>query len=197
MFEMKQPASSTTLPYSIGEAILSDIPQMAELSAQNMRTVISEADKQTQGFITWHYDEALLTAMHAIAPSIVAKQGDTVVGYALVALREMASVHPDLSHMLRYWSGITYQGKPLDHYRYYMMGQICVAREHRGQYLTDRMYQYHKAHYEGTYDLLLTEISTSNPRSQKAHERAGFQTIHTYRDKVDEWNIVCWDWTLP
>lgn len=187
-----QPSSS--LPYTIGEAVPSDLPQMAMLSAQNIRSAISEEEKQEQGFITWHYDEALLTAMHTIAPSIVAKQGDTVVGYALVALREMAPVHPDLAHMLDYWARITYKGKPLDQYRYYMMGQICVARAHRGQQLTDRMYAYHKERYAGSYDLLLTEISTSNPRSQKAHERAGFQTIHTYHDHADEWNIVCWDW---
>jgi hypothetical protein len=28
----------------------------------------------------------------------------------------------------------------------------------------------------------------------KAHVRTGFQTIHTFQDKIDNWNILLWDW---
>ncbi|MGI8582907.1 MAG: hypothetical protein ACR2KX_11945 [Chitinophagaceae bacterium] len=36
-------------------------------------------------------------------------------------------------------------------------------------------------------------IKTKNYRSQKAHEKVGFITIHTYNDALDEWNVVAWD----
>jgi len=32
-------------------------------------------------------------------------------------------------------------------------------------------------------------------RSLRAHERVGFEPIHRYRDGVDEWVIVAWDWS--
>ena len=56
------------------------------------------------------------------------------------------------------------------------------------------LYQKHKKLYSIKYNLIVTEISASNPRSQKAHENVGFKTIHTYRDKIDEWKVVVWDW---
>jgi hypothetical protein len=56
------------------------------------------------------------------------------------------------------------------------------------------LYQHHKKIYGDKYDMLITEISTSNIRSQKAHEKTGFKTIYTYTDAADEWNVVVWDW---
>ena len=56
------------------------------------------------------------------------------------------------------------------------------------------MYEHHKKIYQHQFDLLVTEISANNPRSQKAHEKVGFKTIHNYRDDIDEWNVVVWDW---
>ena len=96
--------------------------------------------------------------------------------------------------MLNNLATLTYQGKPMNDYKYYMMGQICIAKEHRGQGLFDQLYEYHRKVNSDQYDILLTEVSTSNHRSLRAHERVGFKTIHTYHDHMDEWNVVVWDW---
>jgi len=56
------------------------------------------------------------------------------------------------------------------------------------------LYQKHREVYSNQYDFILTEISTSNLRSLKAHEKMGFETIYTYQDSVDEWNVVVWNW---
>jgi hypothetical protein len=56
------------------------------------------------------------------------------------------------------------------------------------------LYQHHKNLYESRFEMLITEISVSNPRSQKAHEKVGFKTIYQYHDTIDEWNVVAWDW---
>jgi ribosomal protein S18 acetylase RimI-like enzyme len=74
------------------------------------------------------------------------------------------------------------------------MGQICVAKEFRGKGIVNMLYQKHKEMYSAQYDFILTEISTSNKRSLKAHEKIGFQFIYTYSDKMDEWNVVIWNW---
>lgn len=44
------------------------------------------------------------------------------------------------------------------------------------------------------YELVVTEISADNHRSQKAHEKIGFKTIYTYHDAMDAWSVVVWDW---
>ena len=44
------------------------------------------------------------------------------------------------------------------------------------------------------FDFIITEISASNYRSLNAHKRIGFKKINTFRDKIDEWDVVIWDW---
>ena len=44
------------------------------------------------------------------------------------------------------------------------------------------------------FDFVATEISTTNKRSMRAHEKVGFKTIYTYSDALDEWNVVVWEW---
>ena len=56
------------------------------------------------------------------------------------------------------------------------------------------LYQHHKALYQQRFDMLITEISPANPRSQRAHEKVGFKTIYHYTDAMDAWNVVVWDW---
>jgi hypothetical protein len=48
--------------------------------------------------------------------------------------------------------------------------------------------------YSKDYGFILTEVSTSNKRSLSAHQAIGFKTIYTYKDAMDEWEIMVWDW---
>lgn len=173
---------------------IEQIRQIAELSSMNLRSVVDDHTKIDQGFLTWQYTPQLLETMHTFAPSIIATYNDQVVGYALVATHAMSEVHKEMKVMLDNLSTLTYLGRPMNDYRYYMMGQICIAKEHRGLRLFEKLYQHHKTSYGSQYDILLTEVSTSNHRSMRAHEKVGFKTIHTYHDHMDEWNVVVWDW---
>jgi len=170
------------------------IQQIAKLSAINLRSVIDEHTKIDQGFLTWEYTPRLLAAMHEFAPSVIAIDEGNVVGYALVATHAMAEVHTEMKLMLDNLSTLSYLGHPMNDYRYYMMGQICIAQEHRGKGLFEKLYQHHRTVYSNQFDMLMTEVSTSNHRSMRAHEKVGFKTIHTYHDHMDEWNVVVWDW---
>ena len=168
------------------------IQQIAALSAANLKSAIDDLTKKEQGFLTWEYSVDLLTAMHEIAPSIIVTYHDEVAGYALTATHEMAEVHTEMKIMLNNLSPLTYLDKPINDYRYYMMGQICIAKEHRGKGIFDQLYEHHKTVYGNQYDFLLTEVSTSNHRSLHAHKKVGFETIHTYHDHADEWDVIIW-----
>jgi len=77
--------------------------------------------------------------------------------------------------------------------RYYVMGQICVAKAYRGQGVFDRLYAAHREHLRHRFDACVTEISVRNPRSLRAHARVGFEELERYRDAADEWVVVIWD----
>ena len=134
--------------------------------------------------------------MNQAAPSIIAKAGDVVVGYALTMLPEFGADVPELHPLFGLISTLTYHQKPLRDYAWYVMGQVCVADGYRGQQLFDRMYGHHREVYGDRYQLLITDISASNIRSLRAHARVGFQTLHEFHDPAigETWIVVVWDW---
>lgn len=136
------------------------------------------------GFVTVVHSLEILRAMHALAPSIVARDPE-VVGYALVMLRETRRLLPILEPMFEMIERLV----PPD-VRWYVMGQVAVAKSHRGTGVFDAMYAEHRARYRGTFDRVITEVATRNTRSIRAHERVGFTTLSTYRDATDEWALI-------
>jgi len=56
--------------------------------------------------------------------------------------------------------------------------------------LFDALYAEHRIRFGGEFDWLVTEISTRNPRSAKAHARAGFVEIDHFQDAIDAWSVV-------
>ena len=171
-----------------------ELAQIHQLNQLNLKQNLSEKEKKEEGFVSWLYSIKLLEQMHKLAPSVIIKNNDNVVAYALVTLKEASEFHPDLQTMINNLQPLHYKGKSLFTYSFYCMGQICIDKNYRGKGVFNNLYQHHKKIYQTKFDLLITEISTHNPRSQKAHEKVGFKTIHNYKDVMDEWNVVGWDW---
>lgn len=180
--------------YATTVSAKNELEQIQKLNSQNLKPSLSKREIQQQGFVSWPYSVELLEKLHQLAPSIIIKDDHKVVGYALVTLKEAGSFHPDLQAMIRNLEPVYYLGKPLMEYSFYIMGQVCIDKSHRGKGLFNMLYQHHKSIYSNAYELLVTEISTNNKRSIKAHEKLGFKNIYTFRDSLDEWNVVVWNW---
>ncbi|ATB47194.1 GNAT family N-acetyltransferase [Corallococcus macrosporus] len=174
-----------------------ELEHILALQQKNLKQALSADELHTQGFVTVQHDLSALERMHAMAPSIVAHQDGALVAYALTMPREARALAPVLEPMFTLFDSLQFRGKPLSGFRFYVMGQICVDKAHRGRGLFDRLYQQHREHFRDRYDLIVTEVSVRNHRSMRAHERVGFETIHTYRDATDEWAVVAWDWASP
>jgi len=171
-----------------------ELSQIYHLNQRNLKQNLNEETRKHEGFVTWLYSMELLEKMHQLSPSIIIKDADYLAAYALTTLKEAKTFHPDLELMFCNLETVWYKNKPLSDYKFYCMGQICVDEKFRGLGLVLMLYVKHKEVYSNQYDFILTEISTSNTRSLKAHEKIGFKTIHTYKDSVDEWKVVVWEW---
>ena len=172
-----------------------ELEQILHLQQQNLKQNIGEREMKEQGFVTLQHDLQTLQQMNALAPAVIIKDDDKIVAYALSMLRECRLLIPDLEPMFALLDSVQWNSKPLSAYRYYVMGQVCIAKSYRGQGLFEALFQHHKKIYSSRFDLFITEISTSNRRSIRAHEKTGFRQIHTHRDELDEWSIVGWDWS--
>lgn len=112
----------------------------------------------------------------------------------LVMQRKFRERLPLLEPMFQRLNGLHHRGRPIDALRWYVMGQICVAKPHRGRGLVEGMYAQHRAQMARDFDLSITEISRDNPRSLRAHVRAGWDIIHEFTaDDGGEWSIVALD----
>ena len=171
-----------------------ELEQIIALSHTNLRKNISEEEQAISGFITWMYSLDLLRQMNTQHPHVIVKDNNKVIGYALVALKEASFFHADLKAMTLHLERLIYGDKNLGDYKYYVMGQVCIDHAYRGRGVFSMLYNEHKKLFSSSYDFVVTEISTINQRSIAAHKKIGFKTIHTYRDTLDEWNVVLWDW---
>ena len=172
-----------------------DLQQILHLQQRNLKQNLDETEKDEQGFVTLQHDLPTLQQMHEIAPSIIIKDDDSIVGYALTMLPECRILVPDLEPMFSLLQTLHWNNNPLRSCKYYVMGQVCIAKEHRGRGLFRTLYHHHREVYQSDFDLLITEISMQNRRSIRAHEKVGFVPIHTHSDELDEWSVVAWDWS--
>ncbi|GAB4027935.1 GNAT family N-acetyltransferase [Spirosoma koreense] len=173
-----------------------DVQGILTLQRANLRKNVPLVTQLDQGFVTVEHDPIVLMRMNQAAPSVIAKDGDTVVGYALTMLPEFGTDVPELLPLFTLIDTLTYREKPLREYAWYVMGQVCVGEEYRGQRVFDRMYQHHRDVYGDRYQLLITDISANNVRSLRAHTRVGFESLHEFYDPAigETWVVVAWDW---
>lgn len=164
------------------------------LQAANLQRVLPAEEAAREGFVTAEYTLELLERMHAVEPSVIAKCGDEVVGYALVTDRALRGHHALLDDLFEVADRSTLDGRPLRERAYVLCGQLCVGRGFRGQALASRLYRRFRADLEHRYDCLVTDVARDNPRSLRAHLKAGFRVLTTLSYGGAEWDLVVWDW---
>ncbi len=171
-----------------------EITAIKELQNLNLRTNISDDEAASQGFLTASYTMEYLQSMNADAPSVIAKAGDEVVGYAMVTTSALREGHDLMADLFNTIDRTTYGGRILREANYVVVGQLCVAKDYRGQGLVKQMYEYFRHCYADQFEYLVTDVAQANVRSLKAHQKTGFQVIDTLTYGGIGWDIVLWDW---
>ena len=78
-----------------------ELAQILELQRSNLARNLDERESAENGFVTVEHTLDVLRRMHALAPSIIAKDGSDLAGYALVMPLECRSFVPVLEPMFR------------------------------------------------------------------------------------------------
>jgi len=171
------------------------LQQILDLQARNLAAHLSRAEAADQGFVTVHHDLPLLERLCGPYRHVVAMDGDRLVGYALVMLKEFAGAIPVIVPMFEQFDQLTIGDRRLAELRYFVMGQVCVDKDYRGTGVFRGLYEELKARMSGAFDLVVTEVASRNQRSLQAHLKVGFRSVLQYRSPDDEgWEIVTWDW---
>ena len=172
-----------------------DLKGILELQQKNLPDLLTQEELQAEGFVTVRHNPELLQKMNRDAPSVIAKSDSKVIGYCLAMTKKFREDIPVLIPMFEIMDRLTYQGKSIHAYRYIVSGQVCVDKAFRGQRVLDQMYTCYQQAYRQEHAFILTEISRRNPRSIKAHQRIGFETLTSYTaPDGEDWDIVIWNW---
>ena len=169
-----------------------DLQQILQLQLANLPTNVSAAEAKEQGFVTVHHSAEILHAMNTPHPHIIAKVEDKVVGYALVMLQKFKAEIPVLQPMFKKMNSLSFQNRSLRATKYFVMGQVCIDKDYRGQGVFKGLYQQMQQEMAPYFDCIVTEIATRNTRSMRAHQQLGFEVICIYSTAQEEWAIVGW-----
>ncbi len=174
----------------------SQIEGIHQLQKRNLKSSLTVDEISSEGFVTCDHTVSLLSRMNSPYPHVISLYRDQVVGYTLVMLEELREEIDVLVSMFDQIDTIIYKDSSLNGASYFVMGQVCISREHRSQGLFNQMYHHMKTIMRKDFDFCITEIATDNMRSRKAHRRVGFKHVHTYIDEMSgqSWELVLWDW---
>jgi GNAT superfamily N-acetyltransferase len=167
--------------------------QILQLQRENLFSEISEEQQTQQGFVYAEHTVALLKMMSSQLPQVIAISSERVVGYNLAMPVSMKTAIPRLVPMFEQFERSKYRGRPLSSYRFVVGGQICVDKNFRGQGLLTRLYYETRRRVIPDYQLCVTEVSTRNTVSLKAHLKMGFEEVSSYHDGKDLWIVVVWN----
>lgn len=173
----------------------SDLESILKLQKSNLLQSLNKEEIQSQGFVTVTHTYDLLKKLNDHEKHVIAKDHDKVIGYILAMTKDSKFDIPVLFSMFDTFDTVLYSGKSISEYNYILVGQVCVDKEYRGKGIFDNCYTAYKELYKDKYDIAITEIAYTNLRSLNAHQRIGFDEIHSYvgPDKT-EWIVVLWDW---
>ena len=174
------------------------LQQILDLQEKNLASRLTPAEAAEQGFVTVKHDLALLDLIRGPFRHVVVLEDGALVGYALVMLKEFRSAVPVLVPMFEQMNRLSVGGRRLSETRYFVMGQICVDKQHRGKGVFRVMYEELKRRMSNAFELVVTEVSTRNVRSLRAHFKIGFQRVAQFESpEGGSWEVISWDWRPP
>lgn len=162
-----------------------ELNQILVLQQKNLSTNLTREERLKEGFVSDSHTFELLQKMNNKCPHIVAKVEETVIGFALC-------MHPMFSNEIELLLPMFHEIEdivPKDE-NYIVMGQICIAKEHRKKGIFKNLYSELKKVTQEEYGLLITEVDAKNNRSINAHASVGFTHLKTYTSNMQEWQLI-------
>ena len=173
-----------------------DVRGILALQQKNLKKNLTSEQINSQGFLTVEHKFSVLKAMNDAHPSVIVKDGDIIVAYCLAMLPQFRNDVPELIALFDTIDKIDYESQTLKDFKYVVMGQVCVGEGYRSMGFFDGMYQKLREELSAKFELCVTDISTNNSRSLKAHARVGFIPVKDFHDAIlgEVWRVVVWDW---
>ncbi|WP_136466646.1 GNAT family N-acetyltransferase [Flagellimonas onchidii] len=161
------------------------LEQILDLQQQNLPKNLTVKEKELEGFLTVEHSFSILKEMNDECGHIIALDDEKVVAYALC-------MHPKFAESIKVLKPMFHEINNVvrDKGNYMVMGQICVAKSHRGKGLFRSLYKTMKEKLPNGFDTIITEVDAHNKRSLRAHRAIGFKELKRYYSDEKEWVLI-------
>lgn len=162
------------------------LQQILLLQQQNLPKNLSKDERKREGFLTVEHSYAVLKEMNDECGHIIALKNDKVIGYALCMHPKFADSIAVLRPMFHEINKVVKQQR-----NYMVMGQVCVAKTHRGKGIFRQLYKTMKEKLPKGFNSIITEVDAKNLRSLQAHRAVGFTKLKRYMGEGEkEWVLI-------
>ncbi len=169
-----------------GEA---DYQGILDLQKRNFVDNLSELEKQS-GFLSVAFTREQFAIMNQQTGIIVCKDSDNVCGYLCTSLPEFNKSFALTAAMLDLYSKLSFKNQLLASYPSVIVGPWCIAQDHRGLGIFEKMWSCMNNILPKNIDLMTTCISTKNPASFYAAQKVGMKAISTFEFNQKEFYIL-------
>ena len=164
------------------KAIASDFPHLIALQNENLVTLLSEEEK-SDGFLSASFSEEQFAKFNENLAVIVAvdeANEDKLLAFLVTSTVESNLAYPLPAAMIARYPLITFEERSIDSYKSFVSGPVCVAKSERGKGIFEGLYHALPSLLPSDYELAVALVSTSNPRSLRAHEKVGMQRVDQF-----------------
>lgn len=164
-----------------------ELQQILDLQQRNLPKNLSLEEREQEGFLTVEHHMEVLREMNDACGHIIAKEGEELLGYALCMHPKFGDRIEVLEPMFRELDKLFPKNRD-----YMVMGQVCVAKGHRGKGVFRGLYLKMKEILPQEITSIITEVDATNKRSLAAHTAIGFRTMRIYHHQDRKWHILQW-----
>jgi hypothetical protein len=157
-----------------------DLDKIVELQDKNLVSVLVDSDK-ADGFLSGSFTAQQFGRMNEDLGIAVCLEGAELLGFLCAGTVEYNRAFGLPAAMIARYPLITYRGRTLDQWQSYVAGPVCVAREQRGKGIFVGLYDQIFQLLPQEYELTVTLVSLSNPRSIQAHKKVGLESVDEFK----------------
>jgi hypothetical protein len=152
-------------------AQLRDVEDILKLHYKYQLDSIKQEDKK-DGFVTTAFTKDQLSDIINQEQGIfIARNKNEVFGYVMSASWQYWSQWPMFKFMISELKNLTYLDKTITIDNSYQYGPVCIDKSKRGSGLLEELFDFSLESMSKRYEILVTFVNKTNPRSYEAHKR--------------------------
>jgi hypothetical protein len=149
-------------------AMPSDYPHILRLQSANFVANLSEAERK-EGFLSAEFTAQQTAQIAGDLGTMVAVVDGAVTGFLCAFRNEFETGSPVIAKMIESYDRILFENRPLNSFRSYIYGPVCISRPYRRRGLLRGLYDAQKHDLAGRFEIGVAFVARTNPHSLQAH----------------------------